>query len=410
MRVTSLNREESAATKLQRLFRKRAHATHYVETEIKRHLLFARSLVCCRVSTNDKDNAVERCAKLRSVLRKGQHYDEDVVWTTVDRAMIQIRSLGRILKDVARKHGAHSLSCLVRYLTRQPPPSFVERYDPITRPIGYTLTYEAGDGTDRLEPSSRSSTDLGAVDVRIHSGACVYTIHCQIEPDPDHLIMEMVPFQRTYQQTVLNLTGINHSAFAVRILDSMLVRDILVLQDIPNYIRECQVLAREQVIRSTVSILNDFMGLSLDRRHRILVSLCAGGPAMRRKARYVYSRFVLSASKPDIHNLIVHFSQRVRDELLVDECHDPVPRQQPRPTLSYEDRIHALDISDSAKKKALEKLRQMKVRDQDGKARHYLDGLLRIPFGKIREEPIFGETRTLKVEINALLELEAKPT
>ena len=59
--------------------------------------------------------------------------------------------------------------------------------------------------------------------------------------------------------------------------------------------------------------------------------------------------------------------------------------------LSYESRIYLLKAPASVKRKACEKLREIQSRsgsDSQVKAQAFLDGLLRIPFGVVRKEPI----------------------
>ena len=58
--------------------------------------------------------------------------------------------------------------------------------------------------------------------------------------------------------------------------------------------------------------------------------------------------------------------------------------------VSYETRIVSLKASDLIKTKALTKLKEMSgTKENSNKARQYLDGLLRIPFGIYHEENIF---------------------
>ena len=58
--------------------------------------------------------------------------------------------------------------------------------------------------------------------------------------------------------------------------------------------------------------------------------------------------------------------------------------------LPYEQRICLLKTSEYVKEKAMNKLKELKAKSEDSgsKARQYLDGLLRIPFGIYRQEPI----------------------
>ena len=58
--------------------------------------------------------------------------------------------------------------------------------------------------------------------------------------------------------------------------------------------------------------------------------------------------------------------------------------------LPYEQRICLMKTKDYVKEKAINKLKELKAKSEDSgsKARQYLDGLLRIPFGIYRQEPI----------------------
>lgn len=58
--------------------------------------------------------------------------------------------------------------------------------------------------------------------------------------------------------------------------------------------------------------------------------------------------------------------------------------------LPYEQRICLLKTSEYVKEKAMNKLKELKAKSEDSgsKARQYIDGLLRVPFGIYRQEPI----------------------
>ena len=57
--------------------------------------------------------------------------------------------------------------------------------------------------------------------------------------------------------------------------------------------------------------------------------------------------------------------------------------------ISYDKRIALLKTSDHVKSKAHEKLKEMQgTKESSSKAQHYLDGLLKIPFGIYKKESI----------------------
>ena len=62
--------------------------------------------------------------------------------------------------------------------------------------------------------------------------------------------------------------------------------------------------------------------------------------------------------------------------------------------IPYESRIVSMKANDSIKKRAMSKLKDMGGSKENGnKARQYLDGLLKIPFGIYHEEHIFKYAR-----------------
>ena len=75
----------------------------------------------------------------------------------------------------------------------------------------------------------------------------------------------------------------------------------------------------------------------------------------------------------------------------------------PDSKLSYEERISKLSAPKKVKKKANDMLEMIKgSRDGDAKSTKYLEGLLHIPFGKIRKEKIFDGLDEFKDEIGQI--------
>ena len=71
----------------------------------------------------------------------------------------------------------------------------------------------------------------------------------------------------------------------------------------------------------------------------------------------------------------------------------------------YEEKIGLKDFkSEAVMEKAQQKLREIQSKNDDSscKARHYLDGLLKIPFGVFRKEPILRKAGDLKTEFTDL--------
>ena len=77
--------------------------------------------------------------------------------------------------------------------------------------------------------------------------------------------------------------------------------------------------------------------------------------------------------------------------------------EDPDSKLSYEERITKLAAPKKVKKKAQDMLKMIKgSRDGDSKSTKYLEGLLRIPFGKYRKEKIFDGLEEFKQELSQI--------
>jgi ATP-dependent Lon protease len=78
--------------------------------------------------------------------------------------------------------------------------------------------------------------------------------------------------------------------------------------------------------------------------------------------------------------------------------------------VSLEQQVYAMRAPELVKEKAITKLKEIKNKSDDssGKAKQYLEGLLRIPFNTCREEPILRSTKLINVDFKKLIEI-AKP-
>ena len=74
--------------------------------------------------------------------------------------------------------------------------------------------------------------------------------------------------------------------------------------------------------------------------------------------------------------------------------------------ISYENQIALMKCSDSIKEKGIQKMKEIKGKNDDSflKAKHYLEGLLRVPFGIIKKEPILQIVDQIKIEFKIISE------
>jgi ATP-dependent Lon protease len=70
--------------------------------------------------------------------------------------------------------------------------------------------------------------------------------------------------------------------------------------------------------------------------------------------------------------------------------------------IPLEQQITLLQVSEAVKEKAMAKLKEVKSKSEDSgtKARQYLEGLLKIPFGIYRKEPVLNIVNQIKIKFN----------
>ena len=78
--------------------------------------------------------------------------------------------------------------------------------------------------------------------------------------------------------------------------------------------------------------------------------------------------------------------------------------------IPIEQQICLLKASDNVKEKAMVKLKEVKAKSEDSgsKARQYLDGLLKIPFGIYKNEPMLSIMKNIKTDFNNITSLIEK--
>ena len=156
---------------------------------------------------------------------------------------------------------------------------------------------------------------------------------------------------------------------------------------------------------SLTQLVPMYMSGSLIRKRNLLIQLCLVGEEQEIYAGFLFGVFTDDASVQQdiitgmhwkIQNLL-HNKVSISQD---DENGDNEENQKP-----YKERIDAMNVSKHVKNKANEMLQAIEgSRGGDPKPKKYLDGLLKIPFGVYREEPIFTKFETFQEEIKIMAE------
>jgi ATP-dependent Lon protease len=144
-----------------------------------------------------------------------------------------------------------------------------------------------------------------------------------------------------------------------------------------------------------ISLINEFLLASKYRKIDILTLLLMSNDDDKKLAYVLFDVFK-SKDKKDIASEIyqsLHYSIRE----LLDNSKAKVEKEEAELSkltdsdIPYERRISMMKVDDEVKAKAMEKLKSMKSSFQgDSKAQHWLDGLLKMPFGIYKENDILS--------------------
>uniref|UniRef100_A0A6C0FJ56 Lon proteolytic domain-containing protein n=1 Tax=viral metagenome TaxID=1070528 RepID=A0A6C0FJ56_9ZZZZ len=160
--------------------------------------------------------------------------------------------------------------------------------------------------------------------------------------------------------------------------------------------------------QSLASMSTDFISKSLAMKRSTLLFLLLDDKNMHNKyiAYFLYDLLTLEnngdTDSSDQNTLINSFTWKMH-ELFNNSLVDTLQytnklNRFDASKINLEQQICLMKVDDSVKEKAMVKLKEVKSKSDDGgsKARHYLDGLLKIPFGVFIKEPIMDSSCKIK--------------
>lgn len=204
-----------------------------------------------------------------------------------------------------------------------------------------------------------------------------------------------------------DITG--HAAEYVELLT---VKDCLVYNvqeltaNLANTISSSEVLRKQQL----GTIGHDFMASDLFGRRRIILSLLSlsNKPDYLCLAQLLYDLLaadsgagtVGNSDQATLHGSLPWSARRMVRKVL---SLQPSEQESGESRIPLEQRITLMKVPQWVKDRAQQKLREVRAKSDDtgAKARQYLEGLVKIPFGDIREEPCLRLLQDVRKAVNA---------
>ena len=198
------------------------------------------------------------------------------------------------------------------------------------------------------------------------------------------------------------------------------LKDFLILNNNEIYSKYISILTQNNFYKqkNISQIVNEFLNSDLYVQRNILINLLVKS----NDNEYQYMSYLL-------YDLLSNDNQSSIDTIEQTMLYDSLPwhckvyfKNAMKQTISYtnklcnydetkiplEQQICLMKASNNIKEKAMVKLKEIKAKSEDtgSKARHYLDGLLKIPFGIYKEEYILSVKKELNSQFTFLLELQ----
>ena len=207
---------------------------------------------------------------------------------------------------------------------------------------------------------------------------------------------------------------IYETQFKQKFIESLEIKDIFINKHIElksKYLKMIQFIKSHDVI-NLETIIKRFNNSNTFKKRSLLVSILTI-PIFSEQQYLAYLLYDLLTKDKDnkiesLEQIIIYDSfpfnikkkfQEAMERTLkyIDNCNNLDSKSE----LSYENKIAFMKCSDNIKEKAIIKLKEVKNKNDDSnvKSKQYLDGILKIPFGIIKIEPILSLIKSINKDI-----------
>lgn len=393
-----------AATLIQRFYRKCVSRTQELENSASILLQQAKRYIphlekIADVCSLSHVAVALKVAVLNLWIERLRHFQNGVMWTQVVKASNNVYGIRKHMRLLAAVCGAPSLQMLVmEIMFNEAPLCFLTQrmlidYDGVLTPLGFIKVDNKTEGrrTPRKWTNGRSmQVELSGIVIDIQLGSVVYEVYGVLPPDPNMVYMSYM--WRPYYVSMLvakDCGGVGSIGpkFAYRYFDEMLLQDMLCMKEpaLTEHLKSRALLRDAMRTMPMLTLTINFVSGSIREKRDMLVILMIGDKSDQAKAVTLFTKLVKSGDSV-VPTLRRYMSTRIRRSIM--GKNSPAAPKKP-PALSLMDQIQRLDLPDEIRRKVLDKAALAEGSAPDGKAKQYVEGILRIPFGKFKCEDIF---------------------
>ncbi len=202
-----------------------------------------------------------------------------------------------------------------------------------------------------------------------------------------------------------------------RQVEAMTLKDILVNSDSDIYKQNASIVSLATTIRTDKldKTIKKFTSLDVSEQRNMLIDILTYSDEgdLKYIAYLLYDVITVSSSDSNEQSIIYDsfpwaIKKYFKDAMkyTMNYTHKSIQKYDIN-RLSLEQQVYAMRAPESVKDKAIIKLKEVKNKsdDSNGKAKQYLEGLLRIPFYNCKEEPILKSTKLINADFKKLIEI-----
>lgn len=220
-------------------------------------------------------------------------------------------------------------------------------------------------------------------------------------------LLQNIPNTETYDAEIMN-----------RVIESLTLKDILIYGNADIYKRHIAIMTEVNSIKYNKLNLSikRFLEMDVYSQRQMLMNLLL----YNKESDIQYITYLL-------YDLITDSAGNATDSVEQMLIYDSFPwkiklffKETMKTTIKYtkemihkydinrvtlEQQIYVMKVPETVKEKAMSKLKEVKSKNDDSgaKAKQYLEGLLKIPFGIYSEEPILKKVKTIQTSFSATL-------
>jgi len=188
--------------------------------------------------------------------------------------------------------------------------------------------------------------------------------------------------------------------FKQRYIEQLSLRDFIILtnREIILQIKRSYDELKKYKNKTLSSLVNEFVKGTVEKQRKIITLFLMSTDEDQFKAQIIFDLIsdnsLVFQAKPHAEQIYnsLHWSIKKNFKVVLKNIQDKKRRLESisYSDIPYESRIVSMKVPNHIIKKAMDKLKEFKIsKENGGKARQYLDGLLDIPFGYYHKEDIF---------------------